>query len=556
MKTRILISTIFILIISYTLTAQNLIYKKQIDSLAQEISSIKEPNLSQARLYSQLATLYSKEEKFTEANNNNNKALNIFQNLKDHRNTCKVLLDLAMNYDKSNQFDQAIKYSFKALDILELFQKDLSTNEYEFRKGMIYMNMGIINGQINNNTESLKLLIQARDFLINADEFYKAVCYENLGNAYSELLEYDDALKYFNKAQEFYIVNDVEPMLITNTLNNIGNIYYSSKEYNKALSKFKKALSYIDKEDIYVSEKTGVLNSIADAYIELDSLQLAELYLDKSMDLSRGEGGQRFIKNNYKSRVKLYSKQKRYKAAYTNLNILKTIEDSLYEQQLIEKIASVKDEYELKVEQRDNLLKIKLLEREKELNRYKTYALFALIFLILFIALLIYNRQKQRNKLKEIELKNSNLEKQQLASKLDFKSNQLTNYAFYIVKKNEFLDSIKSEIDELKLDGDSKLNSLSKIVNQHIIACQDRKDFEIRVKDENQDFYYKLDSKFPGLSDKNKNLCSLLLLELSSKEIASLLNISVDSVEKSRYRLRKKLDISREITISSFLKNL
>ena len=556
MKLSRIILQFIIICAPFFVKGQSNVFQNQIDSLNKKILAIEEPNDVKARLISTLASIYSKQENYTEAKKQNLKALEIFTSLDDNRNSCKVLLDLAMNYDKANQFHQAIEYSYKALDLLDLFKSDIPEKEYNFRRGMILMNTGIINGQIDNYTQSLELLTEANNLLISSDMFYRVVCYGNLGNVHSELKNYEEALLYFNKALDYHLNNEVEPMLISNTLNNIGGIHIATKEYEKALKEFKKALSYIDNEVIYVNEKTGVLNSIGDVYIELDSLDKALEYLDKSINLSKGEGGQRFIENNYKSRVKLHLKEGDYKLAFQNLNTLKKIEDSLYGPVLLKKIERIKSDYDLKVEQRDNLSKIQLLERDNKINLIQRYALIGVIILILWIAFLIYKKQKQKSKLKNIELKNIELEKSQLFNKLEYKNNQLTNYAFYIVKKNEFLDTIKTEIDELKSEGNNEINSLSKIVNQHIIASQDRKDFEIRVKDENKDFYYKLDSKFPGLSDKNKNLCSLLLLELSSKEISSLLNISVESVEKSRYRLRKKLDIPKDTNMSAFLNKL
>lgn len=549
---------LLLLIISHSsaIKSQSVVLQNQIDSLKIEISSIEESNDQKAKLTSKLATIYSKQENYSEAKRSNIKSLEIFTSLNDNRNSCKVLLDLAMNYSKTNQFDQAIEYSYKALDLLDLFKDDIPEEEYSFRKGMILMNMGIIYGQIDNSSESLKLLKDANNSLVNSDEFYKTVCYGNLGNVYYNLENYNEALSYFNKALDFYLKNKVEPMLISNTLTNIGNIYIATQDHLKALAEFKKALSFIDNEVIYVSEKTSVLNSIGDVYIELDSLDKSLEYLDKSMHLTKGEGGQRFIKDNYNSRVKLFSKRGDYKLALENLTALKSIEDSLYGPILLKKIESIKNEYDLKSEQRNNLLKIQLLERDKKINLFQRYALISVIIMLVWIAILFYNKQKQKSKLKNIELKNIELEKAQLSDKLEYKNNQLTDYANYIIKKNDFLDNIKSEIDKLKTDGDSNLNALSTIVNRHIIASQDRKDFEIRVKNENQDFYYKLDSAFPDLSDKNKNLCTLLLLDLTSKEIASLLNISTESVEKSRYRLRKKLDIPKDISISAFLKKL
>ena len=68
--------------------------------------------------------------------------------------------------------------------------------------------------------------------------------------------------------------------------------------------------------------------------------------------------------------------------------------------------------------------------------------------------------------------------------------------------------------------------------------------------------YRKLKKKFPELTDKEKRILTLIMADLSSKEIADLLNVSANSVDMSRYRLRKKLNIEQNQSISDFLADL
>ena len=66
----------------------------------------------------------------------------------------------------------------------------------------------------------------------------------------------------------------------------------------------------------------------------------------------------------------------------------------------------------------------------------------------------------------------------------------------------------------------------------------------------------KLNERFPDLTINDKRLCALLAIDLSTKDIAAIINISPESVKKSRYRLRKKLQLETEDGLSEFLKNL
>ncbi|MEM6700327.1 MAG: sigma factor-like helix-turn-helix DNA-binding protein, partial [Bacteroidota bacterium] len=77
--------------------------------------------------------------------------------------------------------------------------------------------------------------------------------------------------------------------------------------------------------------------------------------------------------------------------------------------------------------------------------------------------------------------------------------------------------------------------------------------FEARFVDVNKDFYKRLKKQFPNLTQNDQKLCALVKLDFSSKDIASLLGISVESVHTTRYRLRKKLKLSRDINLKEFI---
>jgi DNA-binding CsgD family transcriptional regulator len=77
-----------------------------------------------------------------------------------------------------------------------------------------------------------------------------------------------------------------------------------------------------------------------------------------------------------------------------------------------------------------------------------------------------------------------------------------------------------------------------------------------RIEDMNKSFFFNLKSKYPNLSDDDKRLASLLLIGLSSKEIANILNIEPKSVDMKRYRLKKRLNVESNIDIRTFLEKI
>lgn len=69
----------------------------------------------------------------------------------------------------------------------------------------------------------------------------------------------------------------------------------------------------------------------------------------------------------------------------------------------------------------------------------------------------------------------------------------------------------------------------------------------------NRDFFIRLKDEYPSLTPKDLKLCAYLKMNLSTKEIATLLNVSVRGVEASRYRLRKKMDLSSDKNITELM---
>lgn len=178
---------------------------------------------------------------------------------------------------------------------------------------------------------------------------------------------------------------------------------------------------------------------------------------------------------------------------------------------------------------------------------------------------LIAQRQRHQEekvlKDKEIyELQNENLK-----SNLYYKTQELSGYILNLARKNEMLENVKKgaisisrAIDENKpsITIRQKVTGLISQINHNI---EHDKDFEIFQSNFNvlhSDFFNILEKRYSNLTRNEKVLCAYLKMNLSSKEIASLLNITIRGVEVSRYRLRKKLEIDKEINLNDFMNSL
>lgn len=163
---------------------------------------------------------------------------------------------------------------------------------------------------------------------------------------------------------------------------------------------------------------------------------------------------------------------------------------------------------------------------------------------------------KEESLINEQKLAKLNTEK--LQAELESKSREVTNSAMNMVYKNELLQKIKEELLNLK-DAQGKrlaeeqLKRLQKIIDEGMNDERDWNLFETSFNDTHESFFKKLKVGHPDLVPNDLKLCAYLRMNMSSKEMASLLNISVRGVEIRRYRLRKKLDIPHDKNLVEFL---
>ena len=171
------------------------------------------------------------------------------------------------------------------------------------------------------------------------------------------------------------------------------------------------------------------------------------------------------------------------------------------------------------------------------------------------------HQEKKQLKDKEIyELQNENLK-----SNLEYKTQELSGYILNLARKNEMLENVKKgvftiskAIDDNKpsITIKQKVMSLISQINHNIEHDKDFDVFQSNFNVLHSDFFNALEKRYSNLTRNEKVLCAYLKMNLSSKEIASLLNITIRGVEVSRYRLRKKLEIDKDINLNDFMNSL
>jgi len=166
------------------------------------------------------------------------------------------------------------------------------------------------------------------------------------------------------------------------------------------------------------------------------------------------------------------------------------------------------------------------------------------------------NINKRKLEIREIQRQQQlvNLENEKLQQDVESKSRELAVSTMSMIKKNQFLGKIKTDLK--KITDVSKVSSVIKTIDRNLNNEDDWKFFEEAFNNADKEFLQKIKNSHPNLTNNDLKLCAYLRLNLSSKDIAPLLNISLRSVEIKRYRLRKKMNLTHNEGLTDYILSL
>ncbi len=150
------------------------------------------------------------------------------------------------------------------------------------------------------------------------------------------------------------------------------------------------------------------------------------------------------------------------------------------------------------------------------------------------------------------------LKNEALSTEMNHKNKELANATLNLVHKNKILTDIKEQFSLLYHENEEserkhQISQLIRKINKEIKNEQYQKVFNSYFDEVHSDFVNRLKAAYPGLTPRELRLSAYLRMNLSSKEIAPLMNISVRGLEISRYRLRKKLNLDHTINLTDFI---
>ncbi|MCB2218775.1 MAG: hypothetical protein KQI35_00160 [Bacteroidetes bacterium] len=421
--------------------------------------------------------------------------------------------------------------------------------------GKIYNTIGNLKDNVNESNNAEIYYNRAIEiFTLTGNDSLKAKVYNNLGILYDNREYYDTAQYFFKNASAINKQKKNELGLAINYLN-LGYSYIISGNSAEGL-KYLNLSEEIALSNDYKRLLTYIYNDYAEYYQSIDDNKQAIFFAQKGLKIAR-ENNNRLQERYALQLLKdVYVEAKNIEKAFESAEELINVNDSINQNKKLKEIDLLEMRYAFEQERTQQQYQRELLKAKLKQKELTVVLISVGTGLIIVALVLLYILQHNRIRRKVLEQKAIQLEKEKLEQQLEFKNKELTTNVMYLIKKNEFISDIVNKFKSKDLED---LNQKDKAIKQIIkemersISKDSWEDFEVRFQEVHVNFYKKLSEQFPDLTANELRLSAFLRLNMTSKEIAGITYQSIDSLKAARYRLRKKLGITREDNLVAFL---
>ncbi|MCU4164109.1 tetratricopeptide repeat protein [Carboxylicivirga caseinilyticus] len=493
---------------------------------------------------------------------------------------------MGMTYMRTEVFDSVFPYLDKSLELARMAHDTLQI-------GITYLTTADAYHLQGKTKRGLEILTEAKPFAEKGSEFTKIGLIFIAGSIYLTNKDYEQARLKYEEAMDatrsgsknIYFMAMINWAVAMNELNKprmvadslpqaikhfkgtfqehpakaqLSHALYLLGDHRKSLDLALEELNYkpqLDYQFITLNRKLAARNYLA-LNNPVNALENASLALEN--ELERKDLDEELIEA-YILKAEALKLNNRTEEAYNILNKSIELNDSLFAISKQKEILNLQEYYEtemreskIDLQQKD----ISLLQARSKVDKLQKiqYAFGMMAFAM--ISLFLYFISRQRIRKKEQERKK---QQEVFDQKLNFKKKELASQTLHLLQKNSFIQELNDNLENLKnipKEFDKDYKRIQLMLKREAASDNYWEAFKTYFKEVHNDFDKKIQSVYPGISEKELRLASFLKMNLSTKEIADLMNVLPDSVLKSKYRLKQKLNLDKEQDLYEYLLSL
>ncbi|MEP6750588.1 MAG: hypothetical protein ABJB86_22820 [Bacteroidota bacterium] len=443
---------------------------------------------------------------------------------------------------KKQSFGKAFENYLKAYNLLEKIPEEkLPPRQYA-----LYV-ISEAYYRYNDFENALKLSLRA-DKTFKIKTFVYVFNANLIGMCYLKTAQYDSARIYFQRVFDNAHIMESEVAWKGIALGNIGLTYFLENNFNKATEYLSQAIPLTMEGKVY-DNTVSFASPLSEIYRKQNMPGEAKRFLDISLNAAH-------IADDYENYFTAYKAAASYYRSIKDPALYIVYSDSanFFNDKLsVQKDLNTKYKIEMAVQNEQVRAREKSFANEKQRQIFLRNAIIAFTALLMIISLLLYNRSL---------LKNRNRQQQLIAQKLlaenelQAATQQLNAFTQSIREKNEFIEKASREIERVNAELNVAKNertglaslpeahnhTLQLLQNSVLLTDEDWRNFTHLFEQVHSGFFQRLKEKLPGLSPAETRFAALVKLQLSNKEMASMLGVGTEAIRQIRSRLKKKLN--------------
>jgi len=435
----------------------------------------------------------------------------------------------------------AVMYAKNGIDLYEKLGIPIEPQNYQYLAELLY--------RVREYDECIRYAKKAvTGWRQSPNEFktFTVSCLNTVALGYHRQLFYDSAFVYYNQALQ--LAMQIRDTVWTGIVSgNMGQVFYTQGKYDTAYKLLMKDYN-ASNEKGYYDNAANSLQWAARTELALGNKTAALVKAREAFQLLKIWPDGNYLRNTYYTATQIFREMGSYDSAFFYNNLWSRINDSLEKVVVTSSLAISK----ARLNDETSRYNIQSLNKEKRSQLLLRNIIIASIIVLAFIIVLTVNRQRLQEKLKTEKAEQEKLRmEQEVASAKD----QLKMFTENIVEKTNLIEKLETQIKGKEATSEQHI-IISELSHQTILTEDDWNQFKSLFEKIYPAFFINLKEKFPDITLAEQRMAALTRLQLTPKQMASMLGISVDSVHKTRQRLRQRLRINPESSLEETMINI